>query len=269
MVSEKVTHVIWLSGGSCEGCTMAALGATAPKIEDLLLGRIPGLHRIELFHTIIAFEAGADYLTYLEQAAAGKLSPFVLVVEGSIFDPARAGDGFFSGIGGADDRPFTVTDWLDRLAPQAMAVLALGTCATWGGVPAANGNPTGAMGLGAYLGADFHSLAGLPVINVPGCAPPGDNLTETLVYLLLHFAEQVPLELDECHRPRWLYNETTQVTGDKRHVWGGASPAVPVACRVPTRGWMNRVGGCVNVGGACNGCTMAGFPDHFLPLADS
>lgn len=266
MVSERPIFIIWLSGASCEGCTMAALGATAPRIEDLLLNHLPGLHRIELIHTIIAFEAGADYLAHLERAAAGELSPFVLVVEGSILDPARGGEGFFSGLGEADGRPRTITDWLDRLAPRAIAVIALGTCATWGGVPAAAGNPTGAMGLGNYLGPSFRSLAKLPVINLPGCAPPGDNFTETLVHLLLHLAEHVPLELDEWQRPRWLYNETTEVTRDEWRVTLHPSRGAPVACRVPTRGWMNRVGGCANVGGACNGCTMPGFPDEYLPI---
>ncbi|MBI4769346.1 MAG: hydrogenase expression protein HypE, partial [Chloroflexi bacterium] len=212
MSSQNVVHILWLSGGSCEGCSMAVLGATAPKIEDLLLGHIPGLPCLALIHTATAFEAGAEYLSRLERAASGLLAPFVLVVEGSIFDPASAGDGFFSGLGEADGRPLTVSDWLDRLAPRAMAVIAIGTCAAWGGVPAARGNPTGAMSLGDYVGSAFRSLAGLPIINVPGCAPPGDNFTETLVYLLLHLAEQVPLELDEDHRPRWLYDETTQVT---------------------------------------------------------
>ncbi|MBI4771468.1 MAG: hydrogenase expression protein HypE [Chloroflexi bacterium] len=252
---------------------MAVLGATAPKIEELLLGRPPGLPPLTFTHTAIAFESGADYLNRLEHAASGQLSPFVLVVEGSIFDPTRAGEGFFSGLGEADGRPIPITAWLDRLAPHAMAVIAIGTCATWGGVPAARGNPTGAMGLTDYLGADFRSMAGLPVVNLPGCAPPGDNFTETLVYLLLHLEEQVPLELDEQRRPRWLYAETTRVTSDEWRVAGQyssyvvrhPSPDTLVACRVPARGWMNRVGGCGNVGGACNGCTMPGFPDQYLP----
>lgn len=242
---------------------MAVLGASSPGMETLLLGKITGLPPVDLIHPMTAFEAGDVYLAHLEKAAAGSLEPLVLVVEGSIFDAELAETGFFSGMGEANGRPLTVTYWLDKLVGQATAVIAIGSCATWGGVPAALGNPTGAISLNEYLGADFRSAADLPIINLPGCAPPGDHFVETLIYLLLHLAEQVPLELDEANRAAWLYKQQTHPQP--------ATLAVPiyqtetaVACRVPEQGWMNNVGGCTNVGGACNGCTMPGFPDLYL-----
>jgi hydrogenase small subunit len=248
--TNTTVTVVWLSGGSCEGCSMAALGAAAPGVETLLLGQVPGLPPVRLLHPLVAFEAGEAYIARLEQAAAGLFAPLVLVVEGSIFAPDSAGIGFFSGMGERHGRPRTITDWVDQLAPVATAVVAIGTCATWGGVPAARGNPTGAMSLAAYLGDGFHSTGGLPIINIPGCAPPGENFVETLIYLLLHLTEQAPLELDEANRPAWLYRQQT--------VPQSASSAIPiygsetaVACRVPEFGWMNHVGGCTNVGGSC------------------
>jgi len=159
-------------------------------------------------------------LAQLESAASGALSPLIVVIEGSVFDPVQAGDGFFSGMGERDGRPCTVTDWLDRLVPQATAVIAIGTCATWGGVPAAAGNPTGAMGLTDYLGSEFRSQAGLPVINLPGCAPPGDNFIETLIYLLLHLRNEVLLELDDLNRPRWWPMACTPVPTALLHAGG-------------------------------------------------
>ena len=242
---------------------MAAIGAAAPGVETLLLGEIAGLPAIDLIHPMTAVEAGNAYLDQLEAAANGLLTPLILVVEGSIFDAVLAGAGFFSGMGEDNGRPLTITDWLDKLVGQATAVIAIGSCATWGGVPAAWGNPTGAMSLADYLGHGFRSTADLPIINIPGCAPPGENFVETLIYLLLHLSEQVPLELDEANRPAWLYQQQTQPQA--------ATFSMPiyhtetaVACRVPEQGWMNHVGGCTNVGGTCNGCTMPGFPDRYL-----
>ena len=74
----------------------------------------------------------------------------------------------------------TTSEWLDRLAPKATAVVAVGTCATYGGIHAMAGNPTGAMGVPDYLGWDWKSKAGLPIVCVPGCPIHPDNLSETL-----------------------------------------------------------------------------------------
>jgi hydrogenase small subunit len=211
---------------------------------------------IELIHTALAFESGATYMARLEQAAAGQLAPFILVLEGSVLDERLAGEGFFSGLGDQDGQPVPISTWLDRLAPRAVAVIAIGTCATWGGIPAAAGNPTGAMGLTDYLGRDFQSQLGLPVINLPGCAPNGDNFIETVAYLFLHIAGIVPFELDDLGRPRWLYG----------HSFPQYEGGPDVQCNVPTRGWMHRVGGCATVGGRCIACTMPDFPDRFSPL---
>ena len=84
------------------------------------------------------------------------------------------------------DQPITTNEWIDRLAPRALAVVACGTCATYGGIHAMQGNPTGAMGLADYLGWDWKSKAGLPIVNVPGCPVQPDNMMETLLTYLLY-----------------------------------------------------------------------------------
>lgn len=69
------------------------------------------------------------------------------------------------------------------------------------------------MGLEEYLRRtppEFRSRAGLPVINVPGCAPRGEAFVETLDHLLHHLEGFDELDLDDEHRPRWLYNEPAQ-----------------------------------------------------------
>jgi hydrogenase small subunit len=207
----------------------------------------------------------------LERAAA-RLTPFILILEGSVLDESLAGSGSFSRLGvDADGRPLTTAAWIDRLAPQAEAVIAIGSCAAWGGIPAATGSPTGAMGLESYLGCDFRSRANLPVINVPGCAPPGEAFVETLVYICLHLARQVPLDLDDEHRPRWLYHELAHPLPPRADYMPAQAYDVvgrpTVGCPVPRQGWMKGIGGCAHVGGCCIGCTAKDFADRYLALA--
>lgn len=236
------------------------------------LGQVPDAPQVVLVHPVLAFESGDAYRRQLEQAANGRLPPFVLVLEGSVLDESQAGAGSFSRLGTDEhERPLTMAVWLDRLAPQAEAVVAIGSCATWGGIPAAAGSATGAMGLEAYLGRDFRSRAGLPVINVPGCAPPGEAFIETLMSIGLHLAQRVPLELDEERRPRWLYNRLAHPLPPRVAYLPAQAYDIAdqpgVGCPVPTQGWMNSLGGCAGVGGACIGCTARDFADRYLALA--
>ena len=86
--SLEAVHLIWLSGGGCSGCTKAMLGSSEPGIEDLILGNVPDAPRVILVHPDLAMESGDAFLANLEQAAKGRLSPFVLVLEGAIADEA-------------------------------------------------------------------------------------------------------------------------------------------------------------------------------------
>jgi hydrogenase small subunit len=202
-------------------------------------------------------------------------------------DESNKESGYWSGFGNdpVTGQPITSSEWLDRLAPEATAILAAGTCATYGGIHAMAGNPTGAMGVPDYLGWDFKSKAGLPIVCVPGCPTHPDNLSETLLYLLYQVSGQAPMiPLDEALRPRWLF-ETTVHTGCDRASYydqsdfstGYGAPTClvkvgcwgqVVRCNVAKRGWINGVGGCPNVGGICIACTMPGFPDKFMPFMD-
>ena len=85
-------------------------------------------------------------------------------------------------------------------------MIAAGTCATYGGIHAMQGNPTGAMGLADYLGWNWKSQAGIPIVCVPGCPVQPDNFMDTLYYLLCQAAGNAPMiPLDEALRPRWLF----------------------------------------------------------------
>src|SRR5262249_21680487 len=153
-------------------------------VEDLLTGRLPGVPRVVLHHPVVSTEAGEPFIKNYQLAAEGKLNaPYVVIYEGSIADErlAAATGGYWSGMGADEnDQPIPTSVWLKRMAPGAAAVIAIGTCATWGGIPAAIGNPTGSMSVMDFLGADYRSALGLPVVNIPGCSPIGDNFTEVV-----------------------------------------------------------------------------------------
>ncbi|MGH4024236.1 MAG: hypothetical protein ACRDRV_06590, partial [Pseudonocardiaceae bacterium] len=174
---------------------------------------------------------------------------------------------------------------LDRLAPQATIVLAVGTCAAYGGIHGMAGNPTGAMGIPDYLGWDWTSKAGIPIVCLPGCPTQPDSLTETILYLLYQLIGQSPMiPLDEQLRPQWLFGTTVREGCDRAGYYEQGEFADTydspqclvklgcmgqvVKCNVPKRGWINGVGGCPNVGGICIGCTMPGFPDKFMPFME-
>ena len=144
--------------------------ATNPSLEDIIHGVIPGMPRVVIHTPVLAYENGAEFLQAWYDAEAGKLDPFVLILEGSVPNEKINGDGHWAGMGvnPENGQPITTNEWIDRLAPKAAAVVAIGTCATYGGIPAMKNNPTGAMGLPDYLGWNFKSKAGLPDRLHPG-----------------------------------------------------------------------------------------------------
>ncbi len=287
----ETVHVFWLAGMSCDGCTVAVAGATEPPLENLLTGTIPGIPQVILHHPVLSVEAGEKFVENFYKAERGELdAPYVVVFEGSIPDEsiAAATGGYWAALGsehlgGDKHRPIPTTEWMKRLAPGAAAVIAIGTCATWGGIPAAAGNPTNSMSLMDFLGKDYRGTAGLPVINVPGCSPIGDNFTETVAMILLFLQGIGPLpEFDSLGRPAWLFNDTvhtkcvrggyyeegvfaTEYGSEKCLVEVGCWGPV-VQCNITARGAINHMGGCMNTGGVCIGCTMPGFPDKFAPF---
>ncbi|HSQ57174.1 MAG TPA: hypothetical protein VLM40_15730, partial [Gemmata sp.] len=235
---------------------------------------------------VLAYRNGSDFLEPFRRAAEGRLAPFVLVVEGSIPNEHNKTEGFWAALGtDSTGQPILTTDWIDRLAPKAWAVVAAGTCATYGGIHAMAGNPTGCMGLADYLGWNFRSAGGLPIVNVPGCPVHPDNFMEVLLYLLRQAAGAAPpIPLDEKLRPTWLFGYTVHEGCDRGGFYEQADFAPGygtaecivrlgcwgpvVQCNVGKRGWIGGIGGCPNVGGVCIGCTMPGFPDKFMSFMD-
>lgn len=287
MALEHV-DVLWITAGlGCDGDTIAMTAATQPSLEELVGGGFPGVPQLRLHNPVLSRENGDEFMARFHIAAAGNLDPFILVIEGSIPNEHNKAEGYWAGFGteGPFGQPMPTCDWIDRLAPQAWAVVAVGTCATYGGIHAMAGNPTGCMGLPDYLGSGWTSRASIPIVCVPGCPVHPDSCTQTLLYLLQQAAGRAPMiQLDEALRPKFLFPQTVHEgcdrggyyeQGDFAAEYGSLRCIVKIGCwgpvvicNVPKRGWMNGVGGCPNVGGVCIGCTMPGFPDKFMSFMD-
>jgi hydrogenase small subunit len=268
--------ILWITAGlGCDGDTIAMTGATQPSIEDILLGAIPWIPKVHLHNPFLSVDNGEDFVRHFRLAAEGRSRPFILVMEGSIPDENNKEEGYWASFGtdSATGQPITTCAWIDRLAPQAWAIIAAGTCATYGGIHAMEGNPTGCMGLPDYLGWDWRSKANIPIVCIPGCPVQPDNFMETLLYLLHMATGRAPMiALDEVLRPTWLFSATLH-EGQFAEEYGSPQCIVKlgcwgpvVQCNVGKRGWMAGIGGCPNVGGICIGCTMPGFPDKFMPF---
>ncbi len=281
-------HILWISEGmSCDGDSVAMTAATQPSLEDVVGGLIPGIPKVHLHNKVLSPAVGDDLVAPFHAAAQGELGPYIFVVEGSIPNEEVHAEGYFTSFGYDHNtgQPITLNTWIERLAPHSLATIAAGTCATYGGIHAMAGNPTGSMGLADYLGWDFRSTAGVPIVNVPGCPIHPDNFMETLLWLLYQMAGRAPMiPLESCLRPTWLFGKTVHEgcdragyyeQGDFAHDYNSPKCQVKVGCwgpvvdcNVPKRGWINGVGGCPNVGGICIACTMPGFPDKFMPFMD-
>jgi [NiFe] hydrogenase small subunit len=176
--------VIWLHFGECTGCTEALLRTQYPYIDELVLEVLS----VEYHETIMA-AAGHQAEEQLHNAVEKYNGKFICIAEGSVATKYNGGYGKVAG------RSFL--EIAKDVCPKAAAVIALGTCASYGGVPAAAPNPGGYKGVGDAIG--------IKTLNIPGCPPNPINLVGTVVnYLLLG---KLP-DLDQSGRPLFAYGKT-------------------------------------------------------------
>src|SRR4051812_42783523 len=98
-VSE--VDILWITAGlSCDGDSVSITAASQPSIEDVVMGNIPGLPKVNLHHPVLAFSTGAEFMKPFHLAAEGKLGrPYVVVVEGSIPNEANKTEGYWAAMG--------------------------------------------------------------------------------------------------------------------------------------------------------------------------
>ena len=181
----KKPSVIWLSFQECTGCTESLLRTSHPALDELILDLI-SLDYHEALMVPSGHLAEQARLAAMEEHA-GEL---ILVCEGAI--PTKDG-GIYCQIGG-----HTAVDIVREAAETAGAIIAIGSCASWGGIPSADPNPTGATGAPGVL-------EGKTVVTIPGCpANPYNFLGVALQYATFG---TLP-ELDEKNRPKFAYGRT-------------------------------------------------------------
>src|SRR6476660_7145770 len=96
----KEVHIVWMTTGlGCDGDSVSITAATQPSIEDVVMGAIPGLPKVPLHNPVLAYEVGDDFMKWWYDAEAGKIDPFVLVIEGSIPNEEIKKEGYWAAMG--------------------------------------------------------------------------------------------------------------------------------------------------------------------------
>ncbi|MGC2062714.1 MAG: hydrogenase small subunit [Thermodesulfovibrionales bacterium] len=197
VTTQKRPPVLWLSAQECTGCTESLLRTNHPTLEKLILELIS----LEYHETLLA-GAGKQAEEWREKSMKENTGKYILVVDGSI--PVKD-NGIYCKIGGK-----TALTLLEEMGSQAAAVIAIGSCASWGGIPSADPNPTGATAV-----HEIFKTKGIktPCVNIPGCPPNPYNFLSTVLYFLTF--KKLP-ELDDQARPKFAYGRIIHENCERR-----------------------------------------------------
>ncbi len=270
IVSPRRPPVIWLSFSECTGCVESLLRSNHPSLEHLILDLIS----LDYSETLSA-AAGHQAEAAKNASIMENKGKFILVVDGAV--PTKD-NGIYCKIAGN-----TALEILNSTAPHAAAIVAMGSCSSWGGIAAAAPNPTGAKGVPEIL-------TGKTVITIPGCPPNPYNLLTTILHYVTF--KKLP-ELDQLGRPKFAYSRlihencerrphfdagrfATQF-GDELHRKGAClyklgckGPETHANCSTLTFGETGAGTWPVGIGHPCFGCTEKGVgfstPLHTLAV---
>lgn len=272
----KEYPIIWLQASTCSGCSVSVINTIHPSIKNVILEQVLPGHQLKLmYHGTLMAAAGELSLQAAREAAEKYRGKYVLVVEGAI--PTKQ-NGIFGSLGEKEGKAISMLMWLDQLGRDAMATLAVGTCAAYGGLSAASPNPSGSKGV-----TDVYKMLNIatPVINIPGCPPHPDWFIGTVAKILLYGMPQ-PKELDDNGRLKLFYGRSIHSRCIYRDYldlgifasnFGLEGCLMELGCKgpftnadCPVRLWNGSVNWCINAGGPCIGCTEPGFPDAHSPI---
>ncbi|HVY62897.1 MAG TPA: hydrogenase small subunit, partial [Planctomycetota bacterium] len=235
-----------------------------PTVADLILDSI-SLN----YHETLMAAAGHQAENALQQTVAGSKGKYIVLVEGSI--PTGA-DGAYCTIGGK-----AAIDIAREVCGNALAVIAVGTCASFGGLPVASPNPTGALSV-------EEAVPGATVINMPGCPMNGANIAAVIVHYLTF--GRFPT-LDRLNRPLFAYGARIHDNCDRRGHFDAGRYAeafgdeghrkgyclYKVGCKGPTTyhncptvRWNDGMGWPIGSGHPCIGCSEPFFWDRNTPF---
>ena len=271
----KEFPVVWLQGAGCTGCSVSVLNAVSPRIQNLLLDElVPGQRLNLIFHATIMAGQGEPVIEVLKDTEKHRKGGYILVVEGAI--PTAEG-GLYGSIGEREGRDLTIQQSVEELGKNAMLTIALGTCAAYGGIPAAKPNPTVCKGVKTVFNEKGIETA---VVNIPGCPVHPDWFVGTISVILFSGVEA--LELDQLARPRLFFGQLIHENCPRRADFdkgkfaeklGDAGCLYKLGCKghysyadCPLRQWNNGVSWCVKAGSPCLGCVEPEFPDGTSPI---
>jgi hydrogenase small subunit len=253
--------VIWLSGQSCTGCSVSLVNSERPTIAETLLDYIS----LDYHETLMA-SAGGLSTSILDKTLVDRYGEYILIVEGSI---PTAHNGEYCFIGEKDGEGITILEAVTKMGKNAKAVVAVGSCASWGNIPAAPPNPTDAKPVSEIL-------SDVPLVNVPGCPPHPAWMVGTLAHVLLF---GLP-ELDEKKRPTMFFGpdkiihdncerrqyfdkgQFAKFFSDEGCMYELGCKGPVTHCDIPLRSWLGGVNWCIRSGGGCIGCTEPTHPGN-------
>ncbi len=272
----KEIPVIYLQTAACSGCVISLINTASPTIKNILIDQIvPGVHINLRFHPVIMAAAGEMALSAMDETVKEKKGGYVLVVAGAV---PTGTDALYGAIGERDGKPVRMGDRVAELARDALAVIALGTCAAFGGISAAAPNPTGCQPVKKFLDSQGISR---PLINISGCPPHPDWFVGTLASILLNGLPKAE-DLDDNLRPLAFYGKLIHENCPRRasfdegkfakkpgeegclYELGCKGPITHADC--PTRHWNNGTNWVIGAGAPCNGCTQSEFPALTAPF---
>lgn len=272
----KEIPLVWLPASACTGCSVSLLNSNDPSVKNILIDQIiPGVHINLRFHPTLMAGSGNQIIQALENTSVEKKGSYILVVDGSI---PMAEDGKFCVMGERNGKPVTIATRLEELAQNCLAILAMGTCAAFGGIPAATPNPTNCHPVQKVIkdrGIDK------PLINIPGCPPHPDWFVGTVANILLNGLPTAS-DLDDNLRPLAFYGKLIHENCPRRAYFdegkfakkpgedgclyelGCKGPITYADC--PLRRWNRGTNWVIGAGAPCNGCTQPEFPDLTSPF---
>jgi hydrogenase small subunit len=247
--------VIWLQGSGCTGCSESFLNrisTSSPTTAPSVL--IDAINLV--YHPTLMALPGQDAVAQAE--AAYNKGGYILAVEGGVptaFGGSACWAWTYNGV------EVTFESAVRELANKASKILCVGTCAAWGGIPAAPPNPAGIKGVKA--------LTGRKTINIPGCPTHPDWIVWAVAQLLLNY----PVTLDSYGRPTQFFSATVHDQCPRNGTTKATAYGVDNACLMdlgcrgpdtmancPSQKWNNQANWCVDANAPCIGCTSPLFP---------
>ncbi|MFC2052014.1 hydrogenase small subunit [Chloroflexota bacterium] len=272
----KELPVVYLQAAACSGCAVTLLNTASPTIKNVLIDQIaPGVHINLRFHPVIMAAAGELAIEALEDTAREKKGEYVLIVDGAV---PTATEALYGAVGERNGKPISMAQRVTELAQDALAVIALGTCAAFGGISAAAPNPIGARSVKEFLDAKSINR---PLVNIPGCPPHPDWFVGTVASIIMNGLPTAD-DLDDHLRPKAFYGKLIHENCPRRAYFDEAKFAkkfgdegclYELGCKgpityadCPLRRWNSGTNWVIGAGAPCNGCTQPEFPDQTAPF---